>query len=72
MTEKQLADCIYDLIREAILPNNQDDSWSDLVKKHAKDSRKELRNLAGHKCIEVSGNKIVLGTNKPASITVTI
>jgi hypothetical protein len=63
MTDNELANNIYDLLRGTILFNdpNKDNDWGKLTRKHYKEATKEVRKMLLNKDIEVSGNIIKIG-----------
>lgn len=67
--QELLANDIYDLIKEAFLPDKQADDWSMLSKQHAKEARQRLKKMHSKKHIAISGNKITIGKNLTITIT---
>lgn len=65
----QLTEDIYDLVKECILSNNQNDEWAKLFRKHAEEARKGLHKFLNPKYMEWQGNTIKIG--RYITITVT-
>lgn len=68
-TLDQLAEDIYDVVKECALRDDQTNAWAELSRKHAKEARKGLHKFLNPKTMEWSGNTIRIG--RYITITVT-
>jgi hypothetical protein len=69
--DKQLMEDIYDLVKVCGLSKNQSDSWAELSKKHAEDSKKNLHNFIKNKNIEWNGDKNIINIGNHITISIT-
>lgn len=73
METTRIANDIYDLLSEALLPQKQENDWAKLKKRFAKEAKQRLRKIHGKKYITIDNktNIITIGERNPIKIKIT-